>query len=75
LALGDWGREPGFGFLRAQHLQAVSREVGLALGDLAEAGFGLHHGVSEENCLVAGYSPRSEETFDVGYSQMQSRIV
>jgi len=56
-------------------LQTLSREVGLALGDLAgEPGFGLHPGLSEEDCLVAGYSPRPEETFVVGYSPMQHLI-
>jgi len=62
-------REPGFGFLTEQHLKRLSSEVGLALGDsAAEPGFGLHHQLSEEDCSVAGYSPRPEQTFVLGYS-------
>jgi len=73
--LGDLPGEAGFGLLADQHLQTLSREVGLALGDSAgEPGFGLHHRLSEEDCLVAGYSPRPEETFVVGYSPMQHLI-
>ena len=65
--LGDLPGEAGFGLLTDQHLHTLSREVGLALEDSAgEAGFGLHHRLSEEDCLVAGYSPRPEETFVVG---------
>jgi len=72
---GDLPGEAGFGLLTDQHLQALSREVGLALGDsVGEPGFGLHHRVSEEDCLVAGYSPRPEEKFVVGYSPMQHLI-
>jgi len=68
--------EAGFGFLTDQHLQRLSREVGLALGDSAgEPGFGLHHRLLEEDCLVAAYSPRPEERFVVGYSPMQDLIV
>jgi len=75
LVLGDSAGEPGFGFLTDQHLQTLSREVGLALGDSAgEPGFGFHHRQSEEDCLVAGYSPRPEETFVVAYSPMQHLI-
>jgi len=75
LALGDSAGEAGFGFLTHQHLLTLSREVGLALGDSAgEPGFGLHHRLSEEDCLMAGYSPRAEETFVVDYSQMQHLI-
>ena len=69
---GDLPGEAGFGLLTDQHLQTLSREGGLALGDSAgEPGFGLHHRLSENDCLVAGYSPRHEETFVVGYSQIQ----
>ena len=75
LALGDLAGEAGFGFLMDQHLQMLSREVGLALGDSAgEPGLGLHHRLSEKDCLVAGYSLRPEETFVVGYSPMQHLI-
>jgi len=75
LALGDSAGEAGFGFLTDQHLQTLSREVGLALGDsTGEAGFGLQHRLSEEDCLVAGYSTRPEETFLQGYSPMQHLI-
>jgi len=75
LALGDSAGEAGFGFLTDQHLQTLSREVGLALGDsTGEPGFGLHHQLSVEDCLMAGYSPRHEETFVVGYSPMQHLI-
>ena len=75
LALGDSAGEAGFGFLTDQHLKTLSREVGLALGDWAgEPGFGLHHRLSEEDCLVAGYSPRPEETFVVDYSPVQHLI-
>jgi len=73
--LGDLEGEAGFGLLTDQHLQTLSREVGLALGDSAEEpGFGLHHGLSEKDCSVVGYSPRPEETFVVGYSPMQHLI-
>jgi len=74
---GPWGfgGELEFSFLTDKHLQTLSREVGLALGDSAvEPGFGLHHRLSEEACLVAGYSPRPEETFVVSYSPMQHLI-
>ena len=75
LALGDSTGEAGFAFLTDQYLQTLSREVGLALGDLAaEPGFGLHQRLSEEDCFVAGYSPRPEETFVVGYLPMQHLI-
>jgi len=75
LALVDSAWECGFGFLTDQHLQTLLREVGLALGDSAgEPGFGLHKRLSEEDYLVAGYSPRPEETFVVGYSSMQHLI-
>jgi len=75
LGLGYLAGEPGFGFLTDQHLPTLSREVCLALWDSAEEpGFGLHHRLSEEDCLVAGYSPRPEETFNVGYSPMQHLI-
>jgi len=74
-ALGDSAGEGGFGFLTDEHLQTLSREFGLALGDSVwEAGFGLHYRLSEEDCLVAGYSQRPEETFVVGYSPMQHLI-
>ena len=71
MALGDSAGEAGFAFLTDQHWQTLSREVGLALGDSpGEPGFGFHHRLSEEDCLVAGYSLRPEETFVVGYSPM-----
>jgi len=75
LALGDSAREAGFGFLTDQHLQMLSTEVGLALGDSArEPGFDWHHRLSEEDCLVVGYPPRSEEIFVGGYSPIQHLI-
>jgi len=56
-------------------LQNLLREVGLALGDRAgKPEFGLHHWLSEEDCLVASYLLRPEETFVVGYSPMQYLI-
>ena len=35
MPLGDLPGEAGFGLLTDQHLQTLSREVGLALGDSA----------------------------------------
>jgi len=56
-------------------METLSWEVGLALGDSAgESGFGLHHRLSEEDCLVAGYSRGPEETLGVGYLPMQHLI-
>jgi len=76
LALGDSAEEPGFGFLTDQHLQILSREVCLALQDsVREPGFGLHHRLSEEDSLVAGYSPRPQETFVMGNSPIQHLIL
>jgi len=58
LALGDSVAQSGFGLLRDHHLQKLSRESDLALEDLAEEpGFGLYQQLSEEDCLMAGYSP------------------
>jgi len=73
--LGDVPGEAGFNLRTDQHLQRPWREVGLALRDSAgEPGFGLHHRLSEEDCLVAGYSPRPEETFVMGYLPIQHVI-
>ena len=75
MALGDSAGEAGFGFLTDQHLQTLLREVGLALGDSAgQPGFDLHHRLSEEDALVAGYAPRPEDTFVVDYSPRQHLI-
>ena len=42
MPLGDLPGEAGFGLLTDQHLQMLSREVGLALGDsVGEPGFGF----------------------------------
>ena len=38
MPLGDLPGEAGFGFLTDQHLQPLSRQVGLALGDSAGEG-------------------------------------
>ena len=75
MPLGDLPGEGRFGLLKDQQLQKLSREVGLALGKSAwKQVSGLHYLLTEENCLVASYSPQPEETFVVGYSPMQHLI-